>query len=71
MLETRGDKINQEQSYEINSLLSTEAMKGSKSFLQFESDTKEIREKIQSDEFEIKTEGLKELMNVFAKCYDL
>lgn len=55
MLETRGGKINQEQSYEINSLLSTEAMKGSKSFLQFESDTKEIKEKIQSEEFEIKS----------------
>ena len=33
MLETRGEAINQEQSYEINSLLSTEAMKGSKSYL--------------------------------------
>ena len=46
-------------------------MKGSKSYLQFESDTKEIKEKFQSEEFEVKTQGLKELMSVFAKCYDL
>lgn len=71
MLETRGDKINQEQSYEINSLLSTEALKGSKAFLQFESDTKEIKEKFQSDDLAVNIQGIKDLMVVFGKCYDL
>ena len=43
LLETRKDQINIEQSYEINSLLGTEAIKGSKVMISFESDTKEIK----------------------------
>ena len=45
ILEQRKEEINLEQSYEINSLLSTEAIKGSKIMLSFESETKEIKEK--------------------------
>lgn len=48
LLEVRGSRINIEQSYEINSLLSTEAIKGSKSLLSFESDTKDIKVKLAS-----------------------
>lgn len=33
MLEHRNENLNQEQSYEINSLLNTDAIKGSKSYL--------------------------------------
>jgi hypothetical protein len=51
MLENRHDNLNQEQSFQINSLLNTDAIKGSKSYLQFESDTKEIKEKLSSEEF--------------------
>ena len=46
MLEARQSTLNQEQSYEINSLLNTEAIQGSKSMIHFENDTKELRLKL-------------------------
>ena len=71
ILETRRDSLNQEQSSEINSLLNIEAMKGSRSLLSFESDTKSLKEKLESEDLQSKIEGLNELAAVFGKCYDL
>lgn len=71
ILETRQDQLNQEQSYEINSLLNIEAMKGSKSLLSFESDTKEIKDMMENDNLKVKIQGLNQLFAVFGKCYDL
>jgi hypothetical protein len=69
ILEQRKD-INLEQSYEINSLLSTEAIRGSKVMLRFEVGTKEIREKLASQELKSKVEGLNDLNKVLATCYN-
>ena len=71
ILEHRHDKLNQEQSCEINSLLNTDAIKGSKSYIQFESDTKELRALLESPLLEEKTKGIKDLMTVFGHCYNL
>lgn len=71
LLETRSSNLNQEQSYEINSLLGCEALKGSKVHLSFESDTKEIRDKISAPTLQSKIEGLNLLCEVFGKCYNL
>jgi len=71
LLETRRDNLNQEQSAEINSLLNIEAMRGSRSLLSFESDTKALKEKMESEDLQSKIEGLDELSGVFGKCYDL
>lgn len=65
ILETRKGQINLEQSCEINSLLAVEAIKGSKSLLFFESDTKEIKMKMASTELQSKIDGLNELKVVF------
>lgn len=52
MLEARQSTLNQEQSYEINSLLNTEAIQGSKAMIHFENDTKELRLKLQKGELD-------------------
>ena len=61
LLDTRRGNINLEQSCEINSLLGVEAIKGSKSMLYFESDTKDIKELLASPDFNSKIDGLEEL----------
>lgn len=71
MLEGRANQLNQEQSYEINSLLGCEALKGSKLHLSFESDTKEIKDKLSDSSLAAKIEGLKLLSDIFGKCYNL
>ena len=39
--------------------------------LQFESDTKEIKDKFAQSDLRTKIEGMKELQEIFGKCYDL
>jgi len=51
-------------------LLSTEAIKGSKVMLTFESETKELKIKAAESSLKAKTEALKEFTKVFARCYD-
>ena len=46
-------------------------MKGSKSLLSFEGDTKNIKEMMESDSLKTKVEGLNQLFAIFGKCYDL
>lgn len=65
ILEEKGEKVNLEQSFEINSLLRTEAIKGSKIIISFESETKMIRNKLASSNLKTKVEGLDELKEVF------
>ena len=46
-------------------------MKGSKSLLSFESDTKDIKDMMENDNLKVKIQGLNQLFTVFGKCYDL
>lgn len=58
-------------SSEINSLLSTDAIRGSKSLVLFESNTKEIKEKLSSSDIQEKIDALNELFEVFSNCFSI
>lgn len=73
ILEYKKDSLqsNIEQSAEVNSLLSTEAIRGNKSVVLFETDSKLAKDLLSSIKLESKIDGLKELFNVFSKCQNL
>jgi len=73
MLDDRADELakNQEMSAEVNSLLGTEVVRGSKSLVMFESNTKELRDKLCSPNLDDKIAGFNELFEVFASCFNL
>lgn len=70
ILEERKGQINLEQSYEINSLLAVEAIKGSQTMLLFESNTRDLKQKLASTELKTKIEGINELQKVLQDCYN-
>lgn len=73
MLDSRAEELanNQEMSSEVNSLLGTDVIRGSKSLVLFESNTKDIKEKLSSPDLDQKIEGFHELFEVFSNCFSI
>lgn len=67
MLGDRKEELaqNQEMSAEVNSLLGTDVIRGSKSLVLFEANTKEVKEKMLDQDVDRKIEGFNELFEVF------
>ena len=68
LINQRSKTNNNEQIYEINALLNTDAIKANKAFLSFEADTKEVSELFQGDSLKSKIRGINDLSKVFSNC---
>jgi hypothetical protein len=71
VLEERKGQLNQEQSYQLNSLLNCEALRGSKVQLDFDIKTKEVKAHFGEKSLDEKLKGLNKLSTILGECYTL